>query len=292
MLKRRLGVIFSIIMLAGLLLLLSACSDEDGCTSSDSRKRTLQDYVMEVNTNIVNRLCCRCMTVSPEQLKTCLFDFYVFQDTYSGKKLCEIDEVEYFYPKFIMEWENRDLPVTESTVYVLTPLGPDENGVYRGIKVTPYSNDTDKKKDEMNRLLANHGRFTRNKNVIDEMLAEYAVFREKYSGSLLTEDPYLGKIYCPEYILDNEGPDYPASLEEYNYILEWRVDILGKNDDGLLTGIKVVNYPIVVPADYKATTGELIHLTLEQRIRNSQKAGEIVEGSTYTIPNVKVDLDP
>lgn len=292
MLKRRIGVIFSIVMLTLLLLAFAACSDEDGCSDSESRKRTLSDYVMEVNANIVNRLCYGSRTISPDQLKSCLFDFCVFQDTYSGKLLCKIDDIEYYYPKFIMKWENRDLPVTESTVYVLTPLAPDQNGVYMGIKVTPYSNDTDIKKAEMNRLLASHRRFTRNKNVIDEMLAEYAVFREKYSGSLLTEDPYLGKIYCPNYTLEDNGPNYPAPLEEHNYILEWRVDILGKNDDGLLTGIKVVNYPMVVPGDYKATTGELVHLTLEQRIKNSQKTGEIVGGSTYTIPDVKVKLDP
>ncbi len=289
MINKKTARIICMILLAVMLLSLSSCNESDGC--EEAKPRTLAQYVDEVNYTIWSRICRQSIRLTPSEIKTCLFDFYQFQDMYSGKLLCTVDGVKYYYPNFVLKWENKDHEVTDNTGYIISPLHRDANGTYTGVLITPVDSETEAKIKEMNAKVVSMPAHTRDRSKIDELSERFKQFSDKYSGTLLCVDPYKGEIHCPNYSFSIKEPTLDAVLEDITYIVVWRSNLLGYDENGLLTGIYVDTYVEAVGDDYVAKTGELVRYSLKQRLKNSEKAGDVVEGGTYTVPDVPVKFE-
>ena len=262
MYKRKISTVLSIIMLAVLLVGIVACDEEGSCGTPMSEEEKLQSDIKRIN-EMISSCCLESKIVTYEQLKVALASFYYMQERFSGSLLRKIDGVEYRCPKFALEWENMDSIEKENALYIITTLPKDANGLYKGIRVTPYFvTETAEKIKEMNAKFEQFLTFSTNKKVADDLAERFKEFQKEYSGKLLCVDPIKGEIRCPNYILDyREDTDhyYEYLTGDKPYVIVWKSHVLDKNDEGFIPGLMISNSCQVVPDDYTVKAGEIFY---------------------------------
>ena len=258
-------------MLAAMMTGLTACEGDDGCGKELSEEEKLDRDITRIN-DMIEACCMKSVVISYEQLKTALASFYYIQEKYSGKKIREIEGVVYRCPNFVLDWENKDIVDRENTMFIVTPLSKDANGIYRGISVTPYyRSETAEMIEEINKKLCEFLIVTTNKNKLDEMAKRFRQFQAEYSGKLLCVDPVKGQIRCPNYRLEiqpyNKNEYYYMYNLQHSFVVQWQSSLMDKNTDGFITGVEVINLPHSVSNDYQAQVGEIV-TTYKKVIKN------------------------
>ena len=257
--KRNIFRMICMLLLVATLLTVTAADCED--PTCEEREETAEDrlrrYVDSANERLrVN--CCGYYAMGKDTLNESLFNFAFIQETYSGKKLCKIEDTTYNYPKYVYVWENRDHPVTENTRYNIELLPKNDIGLYTGIRIVPYDSETSGKIRAMNELLKQYSIFSRYKEDVEKLHEAYKQFQSKYSGKLLYVDEFEGEIYCPNYTWE-EQKKLPENSESGNYVVVFDTAYRCSGEHGLYTGIVIHNFLQPVDDDYTANSREIVY---------------------------------
>ena len=230
---------------------LGHCEPEIECEPMTSQE-LLEHTIDKINEKLV-AICMGSRPITYDQLKTALASFYYIQDEYSGKKMVEIEGVEYYYPLFVLEWVNREID-KEGKLFYITTLEKSALGIYTGIRVSPwYGPEAAEKIKEMNGKLMEFLIYTTDRNKVDEMAERYKQFQQEYSGKLLCVDPDKGEIYCPEYTYWIDD-----IVEKYGRYQLWQSKLDEKNVEGFITGISVFTIADGDDKERVLSTGEVL----------------------------------
>ena len=276
----------------------------DSCDSWDfsKRKATLKDHVETINYYIRENVSHFGSQLTADELKVSLATFQNLQAKLSGKLMCEIDEVKYYYPRFVLERNDQGYTVTEETKYYIHPLNGDENGVYKGVAVSIFYNEemeaeTEENVNAFNAKLASLGGSYITSAQIGEYKKRVDAFNQEYNNKLLgfckkhnhplyapvvevsvfTEAGYKGVI--------GSGAPIPEAVDPLSAL--WEVHV-GAEDPHGCRHIMIFRTMYLEPQD-AISTAEMIRQSKQAENGTPDGTTEIAAGS-YMIPDVPVEI--
>lgn len=228
---RSVCVILAVIMITGSV---TAAKKKNGCDECDPKYKGptyLELKVETINRKIMLDCCVSENIITHDQMTVAVHMFKSdIQKEYSKELICEQDGKKYYYPNFILDTSQINDDYNDETRYIIHPLDEDENGVYKGIEVTyykapepPVPTEYELKRDEMNKRMESfEGKFL-TKEEMENRVAKYKSFQNKYSNSYLCTDEDGTEHYCPEYELSlysgkEPYPDTPNTRYEIGVI--------------------------------------------------------------------------
>ena len=270
------------------------------------RKPTVQDHANTINYYIRQNVTHFGRPLTAEQLEVSIATFQNVQQRLSGKLMCEIDEVKYYYPKFILVRSEGDHVVTEATKYYVSPLDVDENGVYTGVEVSAFDGTTEEDEEFDRNVREMNYKFSRiqgNFLTSEELLGRYAMIKalnQEYHNKLLGFcSVHKHTWYAPTFDtcqfrqnIGGEGyiasvnPDAPLSDVVSPENVRWKAYPGAKDEHGCYRTMIIQGYPAVNTGS--TSTGELMRQAKEAGGSTEEEASGT--SGPCMIPDVPVEI--